>query len=232
MAAFQLEHHAFDVLIVLVRLEKLQALLRIAPLQDLDWLLTGAPRIHFALIRHVKINRVTAGKRPAVIIDSIHLPGGKQPESCARWPARPISRSAPDHRHGRRRSGPSCPGPDSCRRSSLRHREWLQPWRIGDAPHFWLSGFIHRDRPWNFIDWDRARNCFGSMNRRTGGVQFSTERVVIAVFAMIRFRVRVGGCTNVLKTGFCQGPFILRQRTRARPAGTEEECPGHGKRKQ
>ena len=203
MVTFQLEHHAFDVLIVLVRLEKLQAFLRIAPLQDLDCLLTGTPRIHFALIRHVKINRVTAGKRPAVIIDPIHLPGGKQPESCARWPARPISRSAPDHRHGRRRSGPSCPGPDSCRRSSLRHREWLQPWRIGGPPHFWLSGFIHRDRPWNFIDWDRARNCFGSMNRRTGGVQFSTERIVIAVFAMIRFRVRVGGCTNVLKTGFC-----------------------------
>ena len=203
MPPFQLEHHAFDVLIVLVRLEKLQTFLRIAPLQDLDCLLTGAPRIHFALIRHVKINRVTAGKRPAVIIDSIHLPGGKQPESCARWPARPISRSAPDHGRGRRRSGPSCPGSDSRRRSSLRHREWLQPWRIGDAAHFWLSGFIHRDRPWNFIDWDRARNCFGSMNRRTGGVQFSTERIVIAVFAMIRFRVRVGGCTNVLKTGFC-----------------------------
>jgi hypothetical protein len=35
-----------------------------------------------------------------------------------------------------------------------------------------------------------------------------------------------------LKTGFCQGPFILRQRTRARPAGTEEECPDHGERKQ
>jgi hypothetical protein len=48
---------------------------------------------------------------------------------------------------------------------------------------------------------------------------------------MIRFRVRVGGCTNVLKTGFCQGRFILRQRTRARPAGTEEECPDNGKRK-
>jgi len=203
MPPFQLEHHAFDVLIVLVRLEKLQTFLWIAPLQDLDCLLTGTPRIHFALIRHVKINRVTAGKRPAVIIDSIHLPGGKQPKSRARWPARPISRSAPDHGRGRRRSGPSCPGSDSRRRSSLRHREWLQPWRIGDAPHFWLSGFIHRDRPWNFIDWDRARNCFGSMNRRTGGVQFSTERIVIAVFAMIRFRVRVGGCTNVLKTGFC-----------------------------
>jgi len=203
MPPFQLEHHAFDVLIVLVRLEKLQTFLWIAPLQDLDCLLTGTPRIHFALIRHVKINRVTAGKRPAVIIDSIHLPGGKQPKSRARWPARPISRSAPDHGRGRRRSGPSCPGSDSRRRSSLRHREWLQPWRIGDAPHFWPSGFIHRDRPWNFIDWDRARNCFGSMNRRTGGVQFSTERIVIAVFAMIRFRVRVGGCTNVLKTGFC-----------------------------
>ncbi len=232
MVAFQLEHHASDVLIVLVRLEKLQAFLRVAPLQDLDCLLTGAPRIHFASIRHVKINRVTAGKGPAVIIDSIHLPGGKQPEGCARWPARPISRGAPDHGHRRRRSRHSWPGPDS-RRSSIRHREWLQPWRIGDAPRFWLSGFIHRDRPWNFVDWDRARHCFGSMNRRTGGVQFSTERVVIAVFAMIRFCVRVSGCTNVLKTGFCQRRFILRQRMRARrAAATEEECPDRGERKQ
>ena len=223
MAAFQLEHHAFDVLIVLVRLEKLQAFLRIAPLQDLDCLLTSTPRIHFALIRHVKINRVTAGKRPAVIIDSIHLPGRKQPESCTRRPARPISRGTSNYGHRRRRSRPSCPGPDSCRRSSLRHREWLQPWRIGDAPHFWLSSFIHRNRSWNFIDWDRARNCFGSMDRRTGSVQFSAERVVIAVFEMIRFCVRVCGCTNVLKTSFCQWRFILWQRSRARPAGTEQD---------
>ena len=43
MAAFQLEHHAFDVLIVLVRLEKLQTFLWIAPLQDLDGLLARAP---------------------------------------------------------------------------------------------------------------------------------------------------------------------------------------------
>ena len=39
MAAFELEHHSFDVLVVLVPLEELQALLRIAPLHHLDGLL-------------------------------------------------------------------------------------------------------------------------------------------------------------------------------------------------
>src|SRR5260370_14183153 len=186
MAAFQLKHHALDMLVILMRLEKLQTFLRIAPLQDLDCLLTRAPRIHFPLVRHVKIDRVAAGKRPAIIIDSVHLPGGKQPESRTSWPARPISRGTSNYGHGRCRSRPSCLGPDSCRRSSLRHREWLQPWRIGDAPHFWLSSFIHRDRSWNFIDWDRARYCFGSMNWRAGGLQFSHQPVVLSIFAMVR----------------------------------------------
>ena len=230
MAAFQLEHHAFDVLVVLVRLQELQTLLRIAPLQDLNALLTRAPRIHLALIRHIEVDRIAPGERPAVIFHAINLPGGKQTKDCACGPARPIRRRASwNQLRWSRQCRPSSLRPNCC--SSLRHREWLQPWRIGDAPHFWLSGFIHRDRPWNFIDWDRARNCFGSMNRRTGGVQFSTERVVIAVFKMIRFCVRIGGRTNVLKTGFCQGPFILRQRTRARPAGTEKKCPDRGERK-
>ena len=43
MAAFQLEHHPFDVLVILVRSEELQAFLWIAPLQDLDGLIARAP---------------------------------------------------------------------------------------------------------------------------------------------------------------------------------------------
>src|SRR5713101_5712399 len=74
VAAFELEHHPFDVLVVLVRLEELQALLRIAPLQDLDGLLTSAPRIHLTLIRHVEVEGVAAGKRPTVVLHAIHLP--------------------------------------------------------------------------------------------------------------------------------------------------------------
>src|SRR5438876_8639048 len=75
LVAFQFEHHAADVLVVLVRLQELQTLLRIAPLQDLNGLLPCAPRIHVALIRHVKIDRIATGQGPAVIIDTIDLPG-------------------------------------------------------------------------------------------------------------------------------------------------------------
>jgi hypothetical protein len=52
--AFQLQDHAFDVSVVLVRPKELQAFLRIAPLQDFDRLLTRAPGIHLALVGHVK----------------------------------------------------------------------------------------------------------------------------------------------------------------------------------
>ena len=95
MSAFQLEHHAFNVFVVPMRLEELQALLGITPLQDFDGFLSRAPRIHFALIRHVKVNGVAPGKRPALILDAIHLSGGKQTENGASRPARPIRRRAP-----------------------------------------------------------------------------------------------------------------------------------------
>ena len=53
VAAFQLKHHPLDMLVVLVPAQELQTLLRIAPLQNLDGFVASAPRIHFALIRHV-----------------------------------------------------------------------------------------------------------------------------------------------------------------------------------
>src|SRR4029434_3091323 len=92
--AFELEHHAFDVLVVLMRSEELQAFLRIAPLKDLDALLTRAPRIHLTLVCHIEVNRIAPGKRPAVILHAIHLASGQQTEDCTSRPARPVRRGA------------------------------------------------------------------------------------------------------------------------------------------
>ena len=75
MAAFQLKNHSLDVLVVLVPMQELQTFLRIAPLQNLDGFLASAPRIHFALVRHVQINCVAASESPAVIFDAISLTG-------------------------------------------------------------------------------------------------------------------------------------------------------------
>ena len=94
--AFELEHHALNVFVVLVRSQELQAFLWIAPFQDLDGFLPCAPGIHFALVRHVKINRIASGKRPAVIFDSVILARGKEPKHRADRPARPVGRSAAD----------------------------------------------------------------------------------------------------------------------------------------
>ena len=59
-AAFELKDHSLNMPVILVRSEELQALLWIAPFQNFDGLLTGAPRIHFALVCHVEINRVAS----------------------------------------------------------------------------------------------------------------------------------------------------------------------------
>ena len=60
IAAFEFEDHSLNVLVILVRSKELQAFLWIAPFQNFDGLLTGAPRIHFALVCHVEINRVAS----------------------------------------------------------------------------------------------------------------------------------------------------------------------------
>ncbi len=52
------------------------------------------------------------------------------------------------------------------------------------------------------------------MNRRTGGVQFSAQCVVIGEFAMVGFGVRVGGRAHILEVCFCQRRFVLRQGAR------------------
>ena len=96
MPALELEHHPSNVFVILVPLQELQALLRIAPLQDFDRLLARAPGIHFALVRHVKVDRVPPRKRPAVIFHAVILSCGKQAKDGAGRPARPVSRGAAD----------------------------------------------------------------------------------------------------------------------------------------
>ena len=95
--------------------------------------------------------------------------------------------------------------------------------RIRNAPRFCLNCLIYRNGARNVIQRDRTRHDFGPMNRRTGGTQFATERVAIAIFAMVRFGVRVGGCPHILKIGFRQWPLICRQGTLGRSTGTEQD---------
>ena len=61
------------------------------------------------------------------------------------------------------------------------------------------------------------------MNRRTGCVQFAAQRIVIAVLAMVRFRVRVGGCAHILKIRFGQRPLIWRQGALGSPTGAQQD---------
>ena len=60
---------------ILVRFEESQTLLRITPLQNLDRLLADTPCVHVVRIRHVEINCIPPGQRPAVIVHAINLPG-------------------------------------------------------------------------------------------------------------------------------------------------------------
>jgi hypothetical protein len=63
-------------------------------------------------------------------------------------------------------------------------------------------GFVYWSRAPHLIRQDRSRHDFGSMNWRIGGVEFSTERVMIAVLKMVRFGVRVRCGAHVLKIRF------------------------------
>ncbi len=61
------------------------------------------------------------------------------------------------------------------------------------------------------------------MNRGTGRMQFTTERVASAVLSVIRFGMGVSRCPNILKICSCQWRFIRRQcASRSSAAGAEE----------
>ncbi len=73
------------------------------------------------------------------------------------------------------------------------------------------------------------RHNFGSTNRWTGGVEFATERVVIAVFAMVRFGVGVCGRTDMLKIRFRQRRLVRRERVLGRATTAEENNRDEGR---
>ena len=60
------------------------------------------------------------------------------------------------------------------------------------------------------------------MDRRTGRVQFASQRVVIAVFAMVRFGVGVCCRTDMLKIRFCKRPLVCWKRVLGRSTGAEK----------
>jgi hypothetical protein len=67
------------------------------------------------------------------------------------------------------------------------------------------------------------------MDRRTSGVEFSSERVVIAVLTMVRFGVRVRRGAHVLKIGFCKRRLVCWERV-LRCATTAKENNGDERR--
>ena len=65
------------------------------------------------------------------------------------------------------------------------------------------------------------------MNRRTRGVQFSAERVVIRVLSVVRLGVRVCGRAHILKIGLRHRRFVSGQYARScagRFASREKDC--------
>ncbi len=70
---------------------------------------------------------------------------------------------------------------------------------------------VHGNSARNFVRQGCTRYNFSSVNRRTCSVQFSTESVVIAVLAMVRFSVRVRGGVHMLKIRFRQRRLVRRQ---------------------
>jgi hypothetical protein len=61
------------------------------------------------------------------------------------------------------------------------------------------------------------------MDRRVRGAQFSAERVMIAVFAMVGFCVRVCCRTDMLKIRFPQRRLVWRERVLGRATTAKEK---------
>jgi hypothetical protein len=60
------------------------------------------------------------------------------------------------------------------------------------------------------------------MDGGTSRVQFATERVVIGVFPVVCFGVRVRSGANILKVGFREWPLVLWQCALRTAAAAEE----------
>ena len=70
------------------------------------------------------------------------------------------------------------------------------------------------------------------MNRRTGSVQFSTERIVITVLEMVRFSMRVRCRAHLLKIRLRQWRLVSRQRVKMCGAAAGKENKGDENRQQ
>ena len=84
------------------------------------------------------------------------------------------------------------------------------------------SGLVYRDSAGNFIRQGCMRDRFGPVDWCPGRMQFAAERVVIAVFPMVGFCVRVRCGAHILKTCFRQRTLVCWQRALGGAAAAEE----------
>ena len=88
------------------------------------------------------------------------------------------------------------------------------------------SGLVYRDSAGNFIRQGRMRDRFGPVDWCPGRMQFAAERVVIAVFAMVRFGMCVRGSAHLLEIRFGQWRLVWRKRVLPTGAAAAEENNG------
>ena len=77
VVTLKLEHHAADMLVILMRYKPTETFLRVTPSQNLNLFVTRAPGVHLAGRSHVQIEGVSARECPPVVIYVIDLAGRK-----------------------------------------------------------------------------------------------------------------------------------------------------------
>jgi hypothetical protein len=210
--ALKLENHPANVAIALVRLEQAQALLRIAPTQNLDVLFARPPGIHRASRRHIKIDRVPSRQGPSVIFDAINLPGRDQAKDSTGRPARPIRRRTSNLRF--------CRHYDFLRavlcfhelgRFRFLERKFFERRPgIGSPPIISRIVAIHRNG---------ARSILSATNSAGRGMQLPTERILTSVGQMIRLRMRIRCRPHILKVALRQGRLVFGKGGRSGMSG-------------
>ena len=230
-AAFELEHHAFDVSVILVPAQELQAFLRIAPFQDFDRLLDARPRNSSHAGSACRDRSCFVLKAPSrnlprdrfVPVESRRktVPAGQRDQSAAALPicggletatARFTLRGVFAGRFAVRVTP-----------SRVFHRERLKLGAVGSAAHLALRRIVHRNCARDFIRQRCTRYNFSPVDRRTCSAQFSAESVVIAVLAMVRFGVRIRGRAHMLEVRFRQRRLVCRQWMMGCTAGGKEK---------
>src|SRR5262249_19143426 len=74
--------------------EDRETAIHVSPAQYLDVNTARSPRVHRRARRLVEIDRVRAGKRPAIVLDDVSLAGLLDAKGGADRPARPVARRA------------------------------------------------------------------------------------------------------------------------------------------